>query len=197
MRTLVFPLWYYRWEPGVSLRLGAIIHNGKTLTGPRHPFPFRAKLLAILFVLCATSVSAQTLRELSNRPDPQALNREQIEARERARLERDRQDRDALNIASWVYISAAAADYSVTAVCARVLCGDRTQTGLFFYGIEEPKIAIPLAIAADALVLWGVREFVAPDHPKIARALLYGSSGFRLVLITNKVSDLRTREVRR
>jgi hypothetical protein len=28
------PVWFYRWVPGVSLRIGAIVHNGKTLYGP-------------------------------------------------------------------------------------------------------------------------------------------------------------------
>jgi hypothetical protein len=146
-----------------------------------------------LLVLLATAApaSAQSLRELSNRPDPQALNREQIEARERARAAREHEDRDALNTASWVYVSTAAADWSVTAVCARVFCGTRTQTGLFFYGVEDPKVAIPLGLAADALFVYLTREFVAPDHPKIARSLLYGGSAVRLVFLSNKVRDLR------
>jgi hypothetical protein len=142
-------------------------------------------------IALSTPVFGQSLREISNRPDPQGLNREQIEARERARAAREHDDRDALNTASWVYVATAAADWSVTAVCARVLCGTKTQTGLFLYGVEDDRWAIPLGLATDAIVVYGVREFVAPDHPKLARALLYGASAVRLVFIVNKVSDLR------
>ena len=28
------PLWFYRWVPGASLQLGAVVVNGKTLYGP-------------------------------------------------------------------------------------------------------------------------------------------------------------------
>lgn len=28
------PLWLYRWVPGVSLKLSAVIQNGQTLVGP-------------------------------------------------------------------------------------------------------------------------------------------------------------------
>jgi len=34
----IYPLWFYRWVPGVSMRIGAIVENGKTLYGPVLPF---------------------------------------------------------------------------------------------------------------------------------------------------------------
>lgn len=148
------------------------------------------KFAALVVVVLALAVPAhaQSLRALSQQklepgksPDAQAV------AAQRAR---DHADLDALNTASWVYIGTAAADWSVTAVCAKVLCGDRTQTG-FLYGVEKPAAAIPIGLAIDAAVLIGVREWLAPDHPKIARALLYGLSGVRVVFVANKVNDLR------
>lgn len=34
---MVQPLWFYRWVPGVSMRLGAVVENGRTLYGPVAP----------------------------------------------------------------------------------------------------------------------------------------------------------------
>jgi hypothetical protein len=30
----VAPLWYYVWAAGVSMKLGAVVRDGATLTGP-------------------------------------------------------------------------------------------------------------------------------------------------------------------
>jgi len=141
----------------------------------------------IIALTWSSSVAGQSLRDLSQRPVVVVTDAEKVKAQKA----RDHADQDALNTATWVYISAAAADWSVTAVCAKVICGDtHTQTG-FLYGIEKPAAAIPLALALDAVIVIGVRELVAPDHPKIARALLYGTGAVRLVFVANKVNDLR------
>jgi hypothetical protein len=128
----------------------------------------------------------QSLRALSNAPIDQPTI---------AILKKEHDDADALNDATWFYIATASADWSVTAVCARVMCGDKTQSGLFLHGVE-PKWAIPIGVAIDAAIVLGVRELVAPDHPKIARALLYGLGGTRLLFVTYKVNDLRAHAVR-
>lgn len=31
---MTYPLWFYRMVPGESLRIGAVVINGKTLCGP-------------------------------------------------------------------------------------------------------------------------------------------------------------------
>lgn len=150
------------------------------------------KIAALVVVVLALAVPAhaQSLRAISQRPVALQQMHSPDGRAVAAQRARDHADLDALNTASWVYIGTAAADWSVTAVCAKVLCGDRTQTG-FLYGVEKPAAAIPIGLAIDAAVLIGVREWLAPDHPKIARALLYGLSGVRVVFVANKVNDLR------
>lgn len=137
-------------------------------------------------------LSGQTsLREISNRAYQQSPNGHLVV------LQAEHDERDALNTASWVYVAAASADWSLTAVCARVVCFDEhSQTGLFLYGVERPALAIPIGVAIDVVWVYGIREFVAPDHPKLARALLYGSSAVRLVFTVSKINDLRAHAVR-
>ena len=144
-------------------------------------------------LLLAPSADAQSLRDMSNRP----IAYQQSPNGHLVVVQAEREEREALNQATWVYIAAAAADWSVTAVCARVICGERTQTGLVLYGVEDARWAIPLGLAIDAVFVFGVRELVAPDHPKLARGLLYGASAVRLVFVVDKVNDLRDRTVRR
>src|SRR4051812_13615062 len=126
-------------------------------------------------VLVALPASGQSLRDRSRAPlawaDQQTLVAVTVQ-------DRDHAERDALDHASWFYIATASADWSVTAVCARVMCGDKTQSGLFLRGVE-PSWAIPLGLAIDAAIVVGVRELVAPEHPKLARVLLYGLGGAR------------------
>ena len=146
--------------------------------------------LVLASVLVAPVVAhGQSLRELSRtRPVTQSQMHP-------GPIDRDREheERDDLNAATWVYVAAASADWTATAVCERALCGERTMTGLVLYGVEDSRVAIPIGLAIDALFIYGVREIVAPDHPKLARGLLYGASAVRLVFTVNKVNDLRDR----
>lgn len=155
----------------------------------------KTTLALVLFVLASTPVHAQSLRELSNRPDPQALTREQIEARERAREQRERADQRDLDNATWAFVSAASADWAVTSICSKLVCNDRSSYG-FLYGVENPHAGIPLGLAADALFVYLVREYVFPDHPKLARSLFYVGAGVRVVFVSAKVFDLREHGVR-
>ena len=148
--------------------------------------------LAVLLLLPGAA-QAQSLREISSRPYYASSSQRTPEQQQQI----DHQNLDALNHATWFYVGTAAADWSVTAVCARVLCGDRTQTGLFLHGVERPAWSIPLGLAIDAGTVWTIRAFIAPDYPKAARVLLYGLGGARLIFVTNKVTDLRDRTVRR
>lgn len=142
-------------------------------------------VMLLLLLVLPISSRAQTLKELSNRPV------QVVQVQVNRETPQERKDREALNTASWVYIATAAADWSVTAVCAKVLCFDSTQTGLFLNGIENEHIAIPLGLAIDAGLLYAIREGVAPDHPKLARGLLYVLSAARGVVVVAKVNDLR------
>jgi len=114
-----------------------------------------------------------------------------VAERQAAIAKQEHADADALNTATWFYLGTAAADWSVTAVCDKVFCGDRTQTGLFIRGIEDPKASVPLGLAVDALTVILIRQVVAPYNQRLARVLLYGLGGARVVFVANKVNDLR------
>lgn len=150
-------------------------------------------LIAVLLLLLPSVVSAQTLRELSRQP----VAFQQTTTTVVIRVSQEHADLDALNHATWFYVGTAAADWSVTAVCARVTCSDdgHTQAGLFLHGVE-PRWSIPLGLAIDAGLVYAIRAFIAPDNPKLARVLLYGFGGARVVFVTTKVTDLRHHAVR-
>ena len=126
------------------------------------------------------------------RPSDAELQRQHAE-----RVAAERADREHLNTATWVYVSTAGADWAVWAVCAEVKCNDsgKTQTGLFLHGVK-PAAALPIGLAIDAAIVVTVRELVAPDHPKLARWLLYGLSGVRVIVLTDRIRDLRGHAVR-
>src|SRR5262245_59111148 len=109
---------------------------------------------------------------------------------ERERVAKARDDRDALNAATWLYAGVAGADWAVTIACVDVPCFEKTQAGFFLRGVK-PKAAIPLGIAIDVSLAVAIRELVAPEHPKLARWLLHGLSGGRLVLVSSRLSALR------
>ena len=96
-------------------------------------------------------------------------------------------DRD-LDAATWVYVATAAADWTITPVCYAQGCGVH-KAGLFLYDVKQAA-AIPLGLAIDAGIVWVVREHLAPDHPKLARSLLYALSAVRVVFVATKVHDL-------
>lgn len=113
------------------------------------------------------------------------------------RREQERAERARLNTALWVYGATASADWAVTAVCLKVPCGSTPQVGLFLHGIDEPRVSVPLGLAIDAAIAWSVREYVAPEHPRIALVLLYGLSGARVVVTATHINYLRRNAVRR
>jgi hypothetical protein len=101
-------------------------------------------------------------------------------------------DRD-LDSATWVYLATAAADWTATAACGstKVRCGAEHQGGLFLHNIKHEAVAVTFGLAIDAAAVYLVREFLAPEYPKVARGLLYVLSGGRVVATSLKVADLR------
>lgn len=115
------------------------------------------------------------------------------------RLEAERRaaehaDRDRLNVATAVFLGTAGADWSVTAVCFRVRCADDGgfKTSYFVAdGFKNRNAALALGLALDTAIVFVTRDAIAPEHPKLARTLLYVLSGVRLVIVADKVGDLR------
>jgi len=104
----------------------------------------------------------------------------------------------ALDGATWTYVATAGADWALTAVCLKLACHgeDAPSVGLFVYGVEDQKKAVTLGLLIDVGIVIVVREFVAPDHPKLAQVLLYGLSAARVTVTTLKISDLRQNATR-
>jgi hypothetical protein len=98
-----------------------------------------------------------------------------------------------LDLASWIYVSTAAADWSVTAACGgdSSRCSNKHYGGLFLWELKHEAASVPLGLAIDAGILLAVRELVAPEYPRLARLLLYGLSAARVVVLSHKVSQLR------
>jgi hypothetical protein len=129
----------------------------------------------------------------AGRPLPDAeLQRLQAE-----RAAKQRAERDALNTATWTYVATAGADWAVYAVCVEVTCTDsgKTQTGQFLHGVK-PAAAVPIGLAIDVGIVLAIREWLAPEHPKLAQFLLYGLSGARVIVLTDRIRDLRGHAVR-
>lgn len=121
----------------------------------------------------------------------------QLTDADRIRLEAERRERASrearrLDHALWTYIATAGADWAVTAACTEGRCDDRTHVGLFLHGVE-PEAAIPIGLAIDAVIAVGLRKYVAEDYPRFAEVALYVLSGARVVVATNKVTELRRR----
>lgn len=95
-----------------------------------------------------------------------------------------------LNHATWTFVATAAADWSVYAACVHDRCGEKTQTGLFLHGVRR-EAAIPIGLAIDAALAVGLRKFVGEDYPRLAEIALYVLSGARVVVLTDRIHDLR------
>jgi hypothetical protein len=102
-------------------------------------------------------------------------------------------DYEGLDFASWIYVATAAGDWTVTAACGgnESRCRAEHTGGLFLWDIKHEAVAVPVGIAIDAAILVAVRELVGPDHPKIARGILYALSAARVVVLSHKISQLR------
>lgn len=111
------------------------------------------------------------------------------------RRERERDARDQLNLATAVFIGSAGADWAVTAACFKVQCTDGPGHHASFFvggpGFRNVGAAAALGLGLDAAIVLVARSVIAPDHPKLARGVLWVASGVRVVILTNKVNDLR------
>jgi hypothetical protein len=141
-------------------------------------------LLVLAFVLAAGGAEAQTLGELLRNPPLYALEQAPPYHDDAAGPKRD-------DTALWVFVAAASADWSVTAVCYDIDCGANTKG--FAGSIESPKKATGVGLLIDGAFLYVVREWVQPDHPKVAATLFYAGAVLRIILVTHKISDLRGR----
>lgn len=125
---------------------------------------------------------------------------EELQRIHAAQVEADRNDREQLNLATAVYLGVAGADWSLTAVCFKVGCNDHSGYSAGYFiggdGFTNSGTAAALGLGLDALIVLGAREWVAPDHPKLARGILWVASGVRVVIVTQKISDLREHAVR-
>jgi hypothetical protein len=143
-------------------------------------------VLVVVLLTCAAGVAhAQPLGEVLRRPPLYALGQGQSPPyTDDAPPKRD-------DTALWVFVAAASADWSVTAVCYDIDCGANTKG--FAGSIDSPKKATGVGLLIDGAFLYVVREWVQPDHPKVAATLFYTAAVLRVVLVTHKISDLRRR----
>jgi hypothetical protein len=141
-------------------------------------------LLVLAFVLAAGAAEAQPLGEVLRRPPLYALDQAPPYRDDAAGPKKD-------DTALWVFVAAASADWSVTAVCYDIDCGANTKG--FAGSIDSPKKATGVGLLIDGAFLYVVREWVAPDHPKVAATLFYTGAVLRIILVTHKISDLRSR----
>ena len=143
-------------------------------------------VLALTLALLVTGAAeAQTLSEVLRRPPLYALAQGQSPPYTNG--EAPQKDDTAL----WVFVAAASADWAVTAVCYDIDCGANTKG--FAGAIESPKKATGVGLLIDGAFLYVVREWVQPDHPKVAAMLFYAGAVLRIILVTHKISDLRGR----
>ena len=144
----------------------------------------------LLAVGCAAPVRAQALGALLR--DPPLYELAQAAPAPAAAATRHAHD----DTAMWVYLAAISADWSVTAICAKFQCAPN-HFG-YVRGVEQghQTRATVLGLVIDGTLVYGVREWVQPDHPKIANAILYGLSVFRTIGMTHKASDLRRNTTR-
>lgn len=123
---------------------------------------------------------------------------QRLEAERRAAQERA--DRDRLNWATAVFVGTAGADWAVTAACFKVRCSEHAGHSASFFvggdGFRNAGTAAALGLGLDAAIVLLAREVIAPDHPKLARGVLWVASGVRVVILSNKVGDLRAHAVR-
>jgi hypothetical protein len=142
--------------------------------------------LSVVFVLVGVGVAqAQPLGEVLRHPPLYAL------AQAPPYRDDDPPKRD--DTALWVFVAAASADWSVTAICFQLECGPNTKG---FTTIDSTKKATTVGLLIDGGLIYGVREWLQPDHPKLAQAIFYGAAVVRLLLVTQKVSDLRRNTTR-
>jgi hypothetical protein len=141
--------------------------------------------LGLALVLLVTGgAEAQTLGDVLRRPPLYALAQAPPYRDDAAGPTRD-------DTALWVFVAAASADWAVTAVCYDIDCGANTKG--FAGSIESPKKATGVGLLIDGAFLYVVREWVQPDHPKVAAMLFYAGAVLRIILVTHKISDLRGR----
>jgi hypothetical protein len=162
-------------------------------------------LVAVLLVLPSPSWGQDLGRIRAGLQEKQYVSEESRQRAERiiAEIEADAREKahqeemEQVKIASWIYVGVAAADWSVTAACFKQHCdgvpGYRASYLAWGNGFEEPAVATILGVALDAAVVFAVNQWVAEEHPRVAQAILYGLSGVRLVILTDRVSDLRNR----
>lgn len=124
----------------------------------------------------------------------------ELQRLEAERLAQERANRAQLDLATAVFAGVAGADWAVTAVCFKVRCSDKAGYSASYFvggeGFKEPAVAALMGLGLDALIVVGVREFIAEEHPKLAQSILWIASGVRVVIVFNKVSDLRQHAVR-
>ena len=144
-------------------------------------------LAVVLLLLSVGTAQAQTLGEVLRDPPLYSLEQGQSPPYTDAAAQKPKQDDTAL----WVFVAAASADWSVTAVCYDIDCGANTKG--FAGAIDSPKKATGVGLLIDGAFLYVVREWVAPDHPKVAATLFYTGAVLRVILVTHKISDLRRR----
>jgi hypothetical protein len=146
----------------------------------------RLELVLALALLPAGAVEAQTIGDVLRRPPLYALDQAPPYRDDAAGPARD-------DTALWVFVSAASADWSVTAVCFEFECGPATAG---FTTIKSPQKGTAVGLLVDGAFAYAVREWIQPDHPKLAAALFYGGAVVRLLLVTQKISDLRRNTAR-
>jgi hypothetical protein len=139
-------------------------------------------LLAGLLLFSASAAQAQTLGEVLRHPPLYSLAQAPPYPDAAGPPKKD-------DTALWVFVAAASADWSVTAVCYDIDCGANTKG--FAGAIDSPKKATGVGLLIDGAFLYVVREWVQPDHPKVAATLFYAGAVLRVILVTHKVSDLR------
>jgi hypothetical protein len=139
-----------------------------------------------LMLACASGTDAQTLRDVLREPPLYTLAQAPPYHDDAAGPARD-------DTALWVFVASASADWSVTAVCFEFQCGPSTAG---FTTINAPKKGTAVGLLVDGAFAVAVREWIQPDHPKLAQALFYGGAVIRLLLVTQKIGDLRRNTAR-
>lgn len=159
--------------------------------------------LALALALIPTSAAAEVVEAPIAKAIARAFQRPtdaEAQRREAERAAAEKAERDRLNLATFVFLGAAGADWAVTSVCAEVRCNDHAGYSASYFiggdGFENKGTAIVLGLALDTAIVLFAREVVADDHPKLARAILFIAAGVRVVIMTNKIGDLRRNAVR-
>jgi hypothetical protein len=159
----------------------------------------RTTRAGVLMLCVASGASAQTVPPDSYPAEGSQRDADRQLARVRAELAQEKLDRK-IDMAMWTFVGAAAADWTVSAVCIKVRCesaGNGHRTSFFMgSGFEEPEVATVVGLGVDVAFVWAIRTYVAPDHPELAQFLYYVGAGLRGSFAIIKARDLRRNTIR-